>query len=168
MQLTFQIILILCLLAGIALVVLSMPGTWLMVVLAFLYGIFYPLDQGQTSLFWFTTWLVLMATVGELLEFLVGTLGSKAVAVKTSTIVVAFIGGIVGMILCAPLFLIGALFGMFLGCFMAALLFEYITERDWHRAWLAAISVFVSRLVATTLKTGVAVIMLVYILYKIF
>ncbi|MCB1215569.1 MAG: DUF456 domain-containing protein, partial [Deltaproteobacteria bacterium] len=110
---------LLIVLAGLSffLVFLGLPGTWLLAAGALLYGIFFPFQQGEASLFSVVGVLVLIAALAEILEFLVGTFGAKKFKVSNGGLIAAFIGGLIGLIVGVPIFLIGSLVGMLLGSF---------------------------------------------------
>ena len=102
-----------------------------------------------------------------MIEFLVGTLGGKKFEVSTGAIVASFIGGLIGAIIGVPVFLIGSLLGLLLGVFLGALVYEWIVTRNLGIALKSAIAVFFSRLVASFMKTCIAIAMGVYLGFKI-
>jgi uncharacterized protein YqgC (DUF456 family) len=153
-------------LGGIALVPLGLPGTWIIVGAAFLYSLFLDFSS-KGSDFWVILTLILMAVVGEVIEFLVGTLGGKKFEVSTGAIIASFVGGILGAIIGVPVFLIGSLLGLLLGVFLGALIYELAVTKDWGVALKSAIAVFFSRLVASFMKTCIAVAMGIYLGFKI-
>jgi uncharacterized protein YqgC (DUF456 family) len=162
-----KIVLVLLILAGIVLVPLGLPGTWIIVGGAVLYSFFYNFSPTSSDL-WVIAILIILAVIGEVLEFLVGTLGGKKLEVSTGAIVASFVGGILGAIIGVPVFLIGSLLGLLLGVFLGALIYELIVTKDMGLALRAAIAVFFSRLVASFMKTCIAVVMGIYLGFKIF
>ena len=159
---------ILFIIVGIILVPISLPGTWLIVATSLVYTIFYSFDGGQTSGWWVNGWLILLATFGELMEFGVGTLGGKAVQVSNGAIIAAFLGGFVGLIIGVPVFLIGSLLGMFIGAFLGALVYELFVQKSVGVAFKTACTVLATRVVASTLKTLLAVGMGIFLIWKMF
>ncbi|HCU24837.1 MAG TPA: hypothetical protein DF383_07455 [Deltaproteobacteria bacterium] len=157
-----------CILVGILLVPLGLPGTWVIVAGSLLYSFFDSFDGGATSPWRVNAILIGLAAFGEIVEFAVGTLGGKPFRVSNGAIVSAFFGGIVGGIIGVPVFLIGALLGIFLGAFLGALFYEWITLKTFSRAFVNAMAVLASRIVATFLKASLAVGMGVYLAFKIF
>ncbi len=158
----------LCAVLGVVMVPLGLPGTWLIVVGAVLYSIFFSFDGGTSSAWVVDLILIGMAIFGEIVEFFVGTLGSKPFKVSNGAIVCAFIGGIVGAIIGVPVFLIGSLLGLFLGAFLGAFIWELATLGSVGRALTNALAVLATKIVATFLKTTLAIVMAIYLLFKIF
>lgn len=162
------LLVILSILAGIFLVPLSLPGTWVIVGASILYSFFYDFDGGATSFWWVNGWLLGLAVFGEVMEFVVGTFGSKAVKVSNGAIIAAFIGGIVGLIIGVPIVLVGSLIGLFVGAFLGALIYEWFVVSSFGKALRVAAAVLATRIVASVLKTTLAVGMGVFLLFKIF
>jgi uncharacterized protein YqgC (DUF456 family) len=153
---------------GILMVPLSLPGTWLIAGLALFYSFFFSFDGGSTSAFWVLGWLFGLALFGEIIELLVGTFGGKAVKVSNGAILASFIGSVAGLVLGAPIFLVGSLVGLFIGAFLGAFLYEWWVEKSVKSALRTAAAVLASRIVATFLKTGLAIGMGIFLGYKIF
>jgi len=162
-----KILLIAVILAGVVIVPLGLPGTWLIVGAAFLYSLFLDFTPGSSDV-WVIVILIVLALIGEILEFLVGTLGGKKLDVSTGAIIASFVGGILGAIIGVPVFLIGALLGLLLGVFLGALIYELVVTKNVGIALKAAVAVFFSRLVASFMKTCIAVGMGVYLVFKLF
>ena len=158
----------LCIVLGVLMVPLGLPGTWLIVVGAALYSIFFSFDGGDSSAWAVNFILIGIAVFGEIVEFFVGTLGSKPLKVSNGAIVCAFIGGIVGAIIGVPVFLIGSLLGVFLGAFLGAFIWELATLGSVGRALTNALAVLATKVVATFLKTTLAIGMGVYLVFKLF
>jgi uncharacterized protein len=160
-------LLILFTLAGIVLVPLGLPGTWLIVGVAFLYSFFFDFLPPGGDI-WVLIVLITLAVLGEILEFLVGTLGGKQFDVSTGAIISSVVGGLIGAIIGVPVFLIGSLLGLLLGVFLGALIYELAMTKQIGLALKAALAVFFSRMVASFIKTCIAVGMGVYLGFKIF
>lgn len=159
---------LLAIVGGIFLVAIGMPGTWLIALSGIVFSFFYPFDGGATSPWWVGGVLIALALFGELMEFVVGTLGSKPLKVSNGAIVCAFIGGIIGAIVGVPVFLIGAILGLFLGAFLGALVYEWWSLKNFGRALVNATAVLATRVVATFLKATLALVMGLYLLIKVF
>jgi len=155
-------------LVGIAIVPLGLPGTWLIVVAGAVYSLLFPFDGGATSGMSVMVKLIGVAFFGEVMEFAVGTLGSKPLKVSNGAIFSAFIGGIVGAIVGVPVVLVGSLIGLFLGAFLGAFFYELVTLKNLKRAFLNACAVLATRIVATALKTTLALGMGIYLFFKLF
>jgi uncharacterized protein YqgC (DUF456 family) len=123
----------------------------------------------QTSSDWIViVWLVVLALIGEAVEFLTGTLGPKKAEVSTGAIVCSIIGGIVGAIIGVPVFLIGAVLGLLLGTFLGAFIYMMIKDGQVRAALKDAFVVLTSRVISIFAKTAIAVGMSVYLLIKVF
>lgn len=168
MQITVNFILLFIFLISFILVIFNLPGNWLLVSVTGIYAIFFPFDQGQTSFWWVLTPVILIALLGEAIEFLVSTVGSKSAQVSNGAIVASFIGGIFGAIIGVPIFLIGALFGLLIGVFLGAFLYELLVEKDAGKAYLAACTVLATRIVATGIKASICLALSVYVGFKLF
>lgn len=168
LQQTANIIMILVMLLGVLLVPLSLPGNWIIVAASILYGFFFSFDQGQTSFFWVVGILIFLAALGELIEFVVGLLGSKPLKVSNGAIISAFFGGILGAIIGVPIFLIGTLLGIFLGSFLGAFIYEWIVLKEAKKAAINALAVLASKIVASFYKTVIGCVMSLYLLFKIY
>lgn len=157
-----------CVVFGILMVPLGLPGTWLIVVGSILYSFFFVFDGGATSLWTVNAILIGLAVFGEIVEFFIGTLGSKPLKVSDGAIVCAFIGGIVGAIVGVPIFLIGSILGVFIGAFIGAFIWEWVHLKSFGRAFTNALAVLATKVVATFLKTTLAIGMGVYLVFKLF
>lgn len=155
-------------LIGIALVPLTLPGTWLIAGAGILYSLFYEFDGGAASAWWVNGWLLGLAAFGEVMEFGVGTLGGKAVRVSNGAVLAAFVGGIIGLIVGVPIFLLGSLVGLFLGAFLGAFIYELLVLGSVGAALKTACAVLATRIVASSLKMALAVGMSIFLAFKIF
>ncbi len=155
-------------LLGIILVPLGLPGLWLIVATSLTYSYFYDFGPGSSD-YWVNAILFLLALLAEVLEFLVGTFGSKAmVEVSTGAIISSIVGALIGAMIGVPVFLIGAFLGLLLGAFLGAFIYEWIVQKDFSVAVTTAVAVFLSRMVASFLKTCIALVMATYLSWKLF
>ncbi len=154
-------------LVGIIMVPLGLPGVWLMVASGLVYSYFYDFNPGHSD-FGANGILFFLAFLAEILEFLVGALGAKAAHVSTGAVIASVLGGLVGALVGVPVFLMGSFLGLLLGAFLGAFLFELFMTRHFKLATQAAIAVFFSRMVASFLKTCIALGMATYLSYKLF
>jgi len=162
LYLAASLLTIVCL-VGVALTLLSLPGIWLMALAALLVEWWQPeaLSWGAIIA------CVVIALVGELLEFIAGAIGAaKAGGSKraaTGAIVGGIVGGIAGTVL-IPIPLVGTILGGAIGSGLLALAMEMTVKlksdgtekaRGHHRR--VATGAFVGRLAATVLKGACAV-----------
>lgn len=147
------------------LVALGLPGTWIFLALALVIEFcdrwYLPTDHGTT--FGWPVFLicVLLAGLGELLEFLAGVLGAKRGGSSKRGMVGALIGGILGALLgvALPFPIVGSLIGALVGTFAGAVLGEISSwNRDeLHRAVGPALGATVGRLLGTLAKIPIAI-----------
>lgn len=146
------------------LVALGLPGNWLMVATT---G---ALQWWRPDLELFTMWTigatVVLAFIGEIVEFFSGVAGSKKAGGSGWGSVGTFIGAIVGAI-CGTLFIpvpvLGSILGVCLGAFAGALLFELIGGRTLKRSLKSGQGAAVGRFVGTIFKLGMGVMIWVII-----
>lgn len=108
-------VMVLCLI----LLFIGLPGNWVILGLVALWTVL----KGVSFGWQFFLLLAGLCAVGEVLEFLAGSIGAKKFGGTKKGSWGGIIGAIVGAILCAPLFfglgaLLGALAGAFTGCFI--------------------------------------------------
>ena len=120
----------------VVLVVLQLPGGWILLGLAVLIELVdrYYLTQGAQVTFgwWPLGGCGVLLGIGELVEFLAGTLGARRGGASRRGMIGALIGGVIGaVVLAAPLAVIpvlgivfGAFFGAIIGSFAGALIGE--------------------------------------------
>ncbi|MDL2307653.1 DUF456 domain-containing protein [Desulfovibrio sp. OttesenSCG-928-C06] len=108
-------VMVLCLM----LLFIGLPGNWVIIGLTALWAYL----SGATFGWQFFVILIVLGAVGEVLEFLAGSIGAKKFGGSNKGSIGGIIGAIIGGIMCAPLFfgfgaLLGALGGAFIGCFI--------------------------------------------------
>jgi len=159
----FSLLGLLCLL----LVVLGLPGTWLMIVLAvgvelldrqYLEG-----AHPETFGWWLIGVCVVLAGIGEVLEAGAGAAGTRVGGGSRRGMVGAIIGGLVGAIVLTPLIpilVVGTLLGAMIGTFVGALIAELGAERapGVERPMKAAPGATLGRLFGTLGKTMIATV----------
>lgn len=115
-------ILALCCLIGVVITALRLPGTWLIVAGAALYG--WHGDWTRVSVA-IVVVLAVIALIAEALELLVSVLTARRAGASQRAAWGGLIGGIVGMCLFSiPVPLIGTIIGALLGCFVGATIAE--------------------------------------------
>lgn len=149
------------------LTLLGMPGNWLMVAAAAGYAILIPAES-SLAIGWVTVIVLLvLAALGELLEFLAGALGvTKAGGSRRGALLAlagSLIGGAVGLFVGVPIPVVGPLFGAVLfaggGAFVGALLGEQWKGRDLDESLKIGEAAFWGRLLGTVAKTAVGAAM---------
>lgn len=150
--------LFLCLLLGVlGLHILSLPANWVLLGGIFLWGWSHPeLDLGMS----FYLPLVLIAILGEAIEFASQYIGGKKYGATGKGNLGAFVGAIIGAITCAPfLFGLGALFGAVGGAYFGCYIFERIHGRPSGEAWRAAKGAMLGRVLGLIVKIGLGGVM---------
>ncbi len=140
-------------------VLLTLPGTWLMVLMAMLLN----LTMEPNPFSWWTIGVAIaLAMLGELLELIAGGAGAKAMGASKRSIVASIVGGVVGAILGTFLLpIVGTIIGSALGAGVGAIVFEFTIadRRDLKHLRGIGTGAFTGRLLATVLKALVAMIM---------
>jgi len=142
-------------------VLLALPGTWVMVLLAI--GVNVAMDDNIFS-WWIIGIAIALGVLGELLELVAGGAGAKAMGASKRSIVASVIGGVVGAVLgtfLLPIPIVGTILGSALGAGIGAVIFEYTIADRRHIKHLRGIGTgaFTGRLLATVLKALVALVM---------
>ncbi|MBS0208410.1 MAG: DUF456 domain-containing protein [Planctomycetes bacterium] len=167
--LTIGIILLLLALAiGWVMTLFSLPGNWLIVAAALVFGLLVP-DDWRTDLGWPTmVALVGLALFGELAELLCGSAGVRGaggsrraaflsiIGSVLGTIPGASLGGLLGSIV--PVFgtIAGVILGACLGALVGAMIGEAWKGSELDRSMKIGLGAFVGRLFGTVAKLAVA------------
>ena len=149
------------------LVLLQLPGTWLLLGVALVIELVdgWWLPEPEITFGWpILLACTLLATLGEVIEFLAGVVGAKRQGATRRGMVGALIGGIVGAFAFTPLIpipLFGTLVGAILGSFIGALAGEMsgMQARTFRESFGPALGAAWGRIWGTAgkLATGVAV-----------
>lgn len=154
--------------ACVAMVVIQLPGTWVLLALAglveWLDRWWLPPDDRQTFGWWVLGGCLALALAGEAIEFIAGVLGAKKGGASKRGLVGALVGGIAGIFLFTPLFFfvpfLGAFLGAVLGTFVGALIGELSDQsRTLGASMKPALAATIGRVIGTTSKVGIAMAM---------
>jgi hypothetical protein len=154
--------------ACVAMVVIQLPGTWVLLALAGLLEwvdrLWLPAGDRQTFGWWTLGGCLALAVAGEIIEFIAGMLGAKRGGSSRRGMIGALVGGIAGIFVFAPLFFfvpfLGAFLGAVLGTFVGALIGELSAERrTLGTSMKPAIAATIGRVIGTTSKIGIAMAM---------
>jgi uncharacterized protein YqgC (DUF456 family) len=137
---------------SVILIVLGLPGLWIMVATAVVYNLMVPGEP----IGWVTLVAVgILALVAELLEFtLAGKYALKYGGSRRAGWG-AIIGGIVGAMVGFPVPIIGPVIGAFVGSFTGAFIAELTLGSTAGDATQVAKGAFIGRVVSTVLKVGI-------------
>jgi len=146
------------------LVVGGLPGAWMLLGLAAAIELADPLwlGPGITSIGWGVIIAgTLLAAIGEVIEFVSGSLGARTGGGTRKGMVGAFIGGMVGALLATfliPVPVLGTLVGALLGTFGGAWVGEMsgMEGAGPREALRPALAATLGRVVGTVAKVGVA------------
>lgn len=141
-----------------SLTVLGLPGNWLMVASAALVAwLFW--DQQMIGR-WTLVSLLVLAVVGEVLEFVAGAFGTKTAGGSRGGAFGALLGGLVGAIagtFVIPIPVLGSLIGACGGAFCGALAFELAGGQELEPAVRSGVGAGVGRFFGTVAKLVVGV-----------
>jgi hypothetical protein len=163
--------------ACLALIVVSLPGTWIMLGLAtaveLLDRFYLPPGADATFGWWLLGLAAAMAALGEVIELLAGAAGARGGGASARGMWGALIGGILGVLLLTPVLLfipvIGSLVGAVLGTFIGAVVGEMSGTRDgrgapgqsvrgsFRESLLPATGATIGRVVGTLTKLGIGI-----------
>jgi uncharacterized protein len=139
-------------LLSLVLIVLGLPGLWIMVASAVTYNLVVPGEP----IGWLTLVIVaVLALVAELLEFsLTGKYARKYGGSRRAGWG-AILGGIVGAMVGIPVPIIGSVIGAFVGSFLGALIAELTGGSSAGDATRVAKGALIGRVMSTALKIGI-------------
>ncbi|MEW6145246.1 MAG: DUF456 domain-containing protein [Thermodesulfobacteriota bacterium] len=145
-------------LAGLVSLIFGFPGTFIILGGSVLYGWYGGFQEVTVRII---VILVVLALAGELIEFLLGILGSKKYESSNRAIVGSIVFGIIGAIMGAPFFFgIGAVIGAFAGAFAGAILMELSQGKKMDEALKSGWGAFIGRVAGTISKGAVGIAMI--------
>jgi uncharacterized protein YqgC (DUF456 family) len=146
------IILAVVIILSLILIVLGMPGLWIMVASAVTYNLVVPGDP----IGWFTLVAVaVLALVAELLEFTMTGRYARKYGGSRRAGWGAIIGSIVGAMVGFPVPIVGPIIGAFVGSFLGALVAELTGGSSAGASTRVATGALIGRVVSTVLKIGI-------------
>ena len=166
MEIFALILLFLVLTAGLISLIFSLPGTWVILAGTAVFDWI----MGSPAIGWgLLGTLLLLAALGEVLEFISGVLGAKRYAASRPAVVGAFIGGILGAIFGAGFGLgLGAIPGALLGAFGGAFAVEYARDQEFRQAWRSGLGALIGRMLGLVGKFAIAFVMILLIIGALF
>lgn len=154
-------LLVLACLAGLALITVGLPGTWLMIIAALVYDWASP---GAVYGAWTLGGTVLLAVVAEVLEFTIAKRYTERTGGSSRAGWGAMIGGMVGAFAGLPIPILGSVLGAFAGAFAGALVMEWtVRPHDTAGVVQVATGALVGRAAATAAKLGAGVAIAVWL-----
>ena len=148
----YLLILAAVIILSLILIVLGLPGLWIMVASAVVYNLVVPGDP----IGWFTLVAVaVLALVAELLEFAMTGRYARKYGGSRRAGWGAIIGSIVGAMVGFPVPIVGPVIGAFVGSFLGALIAEFTGGSSAGDATRVAKGALIGRVVSTVLKIGI-------------
>jgi uncharacterized protein YqgC (DUF456 family) len=136
------------------LIVLGLPGLWIMIASAVVYNMVVPGDPiGWISL----VAVAVLALIAELLEFTLTARYARKYGGSRRAGWGAIIGGIIGAMVGFPVPIIGPVIGAFVGSFVGAFVAELGGGSSTGDSARVAKGAFIGRVVSTALKIGIGV-----------
>ena len=151
------VILVLACLIGVLTTAVRLPGTWIIVAAAAVYGWW----SNWTGITGGTIWLLLgVALAAELVELLMSVVTARSAGASRQAAWGGLVGGIVGMfILTIPIPGIGTVIGALLGCFAGATIAEVVVHNDLSRGARVGVFAAIGFALGAALKIAVALAM---------
>jgi uncharacterized protein len=148
----YLLILAAVIIVSLILIVLGLPGLWIMVASAVTYNLVVPGDP----IGWVTLIAVaVLAFVAELLEFALAGRYARKYGGSRRAGWGAILGGIVGAMVGLPVPIIGSVIGAFVGSFLGALIAEFTGGSSAGDATRVAKGALIGRVISTVLKIGI-------------
>lgn len=148
----YLLILAAVIIVSLILIVLGLPGLWIMVASAVTYNLVVPGDP----IGWVTLVAVaVLAFVAELLEFALAGRYARKYGGSRRAGWGAILGGIVGAMVGIPVPIIGSVIGAFVGSFLGALIAEFTGGSSAGDATRVAKGALIGRVISTVLKIGI-------------
>lgn len=151
----------------VVLVVVQLPGVWILLALAalieFADALYLPAGDRQTFQWWVLAVCVGLALLGELIEFVAAVAGAKKGGSSARGMWGALIGGILGVFVFTPLFFFLPLFGTFLGAVLGTFVGAVVGELTAEQATVGgsmkpAVGATIGRVVGTGSKVGITIV----------
>lgn len=149
------VLLVVCFIAGLAMVPFGLPGLWVMVLAIVGFG---ALTGYRTVGVATITIAVGLAAVGEILEAWVGFRYASRYGGSRRAGWGALIGGLVGAVVGVPIPVVGSVIGSFVGAFLGAAVFEYTRAYKAGGALGAGWGAVLGRTWAVAVKTALGLV----------
>jgi uncharacterized protein YqgC (DUF456 family) len=154
------------LLVGLVLIPVGLPGSWLILISSFVFAALTGFEDLTRSVM---LMLLALALVGELLELFLGIFVAKRFGASKYGMWGAFFGGIVGGVFGTAIFpLVGSVVGAMMGAFVGAFALEFVHEIRTEDRLRAGLGALIGRVLATTMKLGIGLIMVFVIIMRLY
>jgi uncharacterized protein YqgC (DUF456 family) len=139
----------------------GLPGLWIMVGAALAYQLLVPGTIGVVTV----AGTALLALVAEILEFTLAGSYARKYGGSRRAGWGAIIGSIVGAIVGVPIPILGSIVGGFVGAFVGAFIAERSRGTELGGSSRVATGALIGRVVAAAMKTGIGVVIAVWVLF---
>ncbi len=151
---------------GVAVIPFGVPGTFVIVADALVYGWLTEFNEITWS---FLGILLAIAVAAEVVEFVLGAATAGKYGASKTGMLGAIVGGFFGAIWATAILpFIGTIIGAFVGAFVGAALFEYGVSRDWDKSLRVGFGAFLGSLGGKLTKIAAGVAMVVMVGFRIF
>jgi len=154
------IVLVLALILCLLMVAVGLPGTWMMLGAALLWGYLTP---GEGLGVFTLVALLLLALVGELVEFWLSVVAARRYGGSGRAAWGAVIGGVIGGVVGLPIPVVGLVVGAMAGAWFGALVAELSSGAPAIAAVRSARGAFLGRVAGTAAKCCIGVLMAAWI-----
>ena len=153
------LILALVLVVSLVMIPLGLPGLWVIIASAFAYRILVPGTIGVMTL----AGIVIVGIIAEVFEFTLAGQYARKYGGSRRASWGAIIGGTIGAIIGVPVPIVGPIVGGLAGAFAGALFAEMSRGKEAGNAPRIAMGAMIGRAVAAVMKTGVGVVVAVWV-----
>lgn len=153
------LILALVIVVSLLMIPLGLPGLWIIIASAFAYKILVPGTIGVITLVGIT----IMGIVAEVFEFTLAGQYARKYGGSRRASWGAILGGTIGAIIGFPVPIVGPIIGGFAGAFAGALVGEMSRGKEAGNAPRVATGALIGRAIAAAMKTGVGVVVAVWV-----
>ena len=153
------------LLVGLLLIPLGLGGTFVILGV----GVFTGFLTNFARVEWLTLVILgILAVIGEIIESILGMFTVRKFGASRAAMLGTFFGGLAGGAAGTGLVpIIGSLIGAFAGAFLGAVVGELIHRRKLEPSLRAGWWAFVGRVVATTIKFEIGVLMIIILVWRV-
>ena len=164
-QIIGLIVLCLAMLCSLTLIIVGLPGTWIVLVLAVAAGAIEGFSKINLT---YILVLLGLALFGELLELLIGYFGSRLKGASRLASLVSLIFSIVGAFALSGFVpVVGSIIGAFAGAFLGAFAIELITRKPLSAAYKSGLAAMFGRGGSIVSKIAVGVAMIVIVIVRL-
>ena len=157
-------LLILCFVAGLALIPFGLPGLWVMVGGVLGYG---ALTEWRSVGLTTIVITVGLAALGEVAEWWLGFRYARRYGGSARAGWGALLGGLVGAVVGIPVPIVGSVLGAFAGAFLGAAVFEYTRARRAGAAVSAGWGAVLGRVATMAAKVALGIVIAVVVLFAV-